>query len=73
MPPGDSEKIETNQKYIMDKVSEYATLFSENALALVQALQNHTDPDCKNLATRLNFSRHYSSNKDKELQGKTTN
>jgi gamma-tubulin complex component 3 len=56
---------------ILDRIKEYGGSFSEGAQGIVQALQGHTDGDCKDLAARLNFTRHYSPSKDRELQQKS--
>ncbi|GJJ07538.1 hypothetical protein Clacol_001740 [Clathrus columnatus] len=71
VPSTDPDVAETNRRQNVDRIADYASSFSDHALALVQSLQNHTDTDCKDLATRLNFSRHYSQSKEKETQAKT--
>ncbi|KAF8591500.1 gamma-tubulin complex DGRIP91/SPC98 component [Ramaria rubella] len=52
----------------LDRIKDYGTSFTEGAQAIVTALQGHTDPDCRDLAARLNFTRYYSPNKDREQQ-----
>jgi len=51
-----------------ERVLAYGAIFSEAAQGVVHALQGHTDMDCKDLAARLNFNRHYSQTKEKEKE-----
>ena len=60
------ELHDTSLDRVLERIKEYGTSFTEGAHAIVQALQGHTDSDCKDLAARLNFTRYYSPNKEQQ-------
>lgn len=64
-----SAEHDDNIGHVLDRIKEYGTAFTEGAQVIVQALLGHTDPDCKDLAARLNFTRHYYSNKEQHQKG----
>lgn len=58
------EPLDADLDRVLERIREYGTTFTEGAHGIVQALQGHTDSDCKDLAARLNFTRHYSPSKE---------
>jgi gamma-tubulin complex component 3 len=53
---------------ILGRIREYSAAFSEKAQTIVQALQSHSDLDCRFLGVRLSFSDFYRSRREQAQQ-----
>lgn len=53
---------------ILGRIHEYGSAFSEKVQTIVQALQSHSDLDCRFLGVRLSFSDFYRSRREQTQQ-----